>query len=110
MSSIEVGETITYTFQVTNTGNTDLSGIILADDLLGLVSLSQTTLAPGEGTTGTLTYTVMKSDLPGPIANTVIVTGTPPTGPDVSAMANESVNLTSTDTWSTVYLPLIFKR
>jgi hypothetical protein len=93
VSLAKVGQTITYTYRITNTGDVYLTGIVAADDRLGPVALGATWLLPGVGTVGTLTYTVVPGDLPGPIANTVTVTGTPPLGADVSATAEESVAL-----------------
>jgi len=95
VSSAEVGERIVYTYWVTNTGNVTLNSVAAHDDKLGAVTLSATTLAPDEGTNGTLAYTVVEGDLPGPLANTVTATGAPPVGVDVQDTADESVALTS---------------
>jgi uncharacterized repeat protein (TIGR01451 family) len=90
-----VGETITYTYRVTNTGNVTLDSVTLSDDLLGPISLGSSSLAAGAGTSGTDTYVVQQSDLPGPVVNTATVTGTPPVGSDVTDTDSESVALTS---------------
>jgi gliding motility-associated-like protein/uncharacterized repeat protein (TIGR01451 family) len=57
------GETITYTYKVTNNGNTTLTGITVSDDKLGAVSLESTTLSPGDFTEGTAIYEVTQSDI-----------------------------------------------
>jgi uncharacterized repeat protein (TIGR01451 family) len=91
-----IGQIISYTYRVTNTGNISLTGIAGSDDKLGAVAFSPTTLEPMQAASGTLTYTVRASDLPGPLVNTVTVTSTPAIGPAVNAKATASVNLTST--------------
>ncbi|MBU1050026.1 DUF11 domain-containing protein, partial [Candidatus Bipolaricaulota bacterium] len=58
-----VGNTITYTYDVTNTGNVTLSNITLSDDILGPISLAATTLAPGISTTGSATHVVTQADV-----------------------------------------------
>ncbi|MDI9469171.1 MAG: LPXTG cell wall anchor domain-containing protein, partial [Bacillota bacterium] len=55
--------TVTYTYTVTNTGNVTLTGLEVNDDKLGEVELKKTTLAPGESTTGTKTYSVTQDDI-----------------------------------------------
>jgi uncharacterized repeat protein (TIGR01451 family) len=70
-----VGQTITYTYRVTNTGSVTLTTVHAEDDRLGAISMVTTTLAPGVSTTGTATYVVQESDLPGPLTNTAVVTG-----------------------------------
>jgi uncharacterized repeat protein (TIGR01451 family) len=76
VDTANVGETITYTYVVTNTGSAPLTDINASDDRLGAISLGTTSLASGETTTGIGTYVVQESDLPGPLTNMVIVTGT----------------------------------
>jgi uncharacterized repeat protein (TIGR01451 family) len=102
------GETITYTYRVTNSGDLSLNGIIAVDDRLGAVPLGATTLAPDEWTTGTLTYTVGEDDLPGPLTNTVVVTGTPAVGADVTATDSATVALV--ETRYRVFLPVVFRE
>jgi uncharacterized repeat protein (TIGR01451 family) len=72
----EVGEAITYSITVTNTGNEALTGIVVNDPLLGgnLGSFAST-LAVGASVTRTFTYTVQAGD-PDPLTNTVTASGT----------------------------------
>ena len=72
-------------FLVTNTGNVTLTGVTVDDPLVGPVSCPVTTLAPGASTTCTATYTLTQADVDaGTVDNTATVTGTPPTGADVT--------------------------
>ncbi|MBU1048741.1 DUF11 domain-containing protein, partial [Candidatus Bipolaricaulota bacterium] len=87
-----VGNTITYTYNVTNTGNVTLSNITLSDDILGPISLAATTLAPGISTTGSATHVVNQADVDaGSIVNVATATGTPPSGPNVTETDTETV-------------------
>jgi uncharacterized repeat protein (TIGR01451 family) len=88
-----VGQIITYTYRVTNTGNVNLTGLIAMDDRLGPVSFGTTTLEPQQSTSSTLAYPVIEADLPGPLQNTVTVTASSTSG-DVGASASEAVTLT----------------
>src|SRR5699024_3266069 len=79
----EVGQKVTYTFVVTNTGNTSLDDVKVTDPMLeeaGIkVELDKTTLKPGESVTGKAVYTVTKEDLKkSDLVNIATVTGTPP--------------------------------
>ena len=78
-------ETVTYTYTIINNGNVTVNDLSLQDDKLGAISLTGTTLAPGESATATATYAVTISDLPGPIINTATATGTDRDGMLVSA-------------------------
>jgi len=91
-TSAQVGETITYSYWITNTSNITIDNLTATDDKLGPVSLGTTTLAAGAGTSGMLTYTIEDTD-PNPLINTVTVTGTTPTAVEVGGSASASVAL-----------------
>jgi hypothetical protein len=92
-----VGDTITYTYTITNTDNFTIDGVALEDDLLGAIDLGgQTSLEAGGTITGTANYTVVESDLPGPLVNTATVSGTDPDGNTVTASATATVELSYT--------------
>ena len=55
------GDIIEYDLVVSNTGNQTLTNVTVADDKLGAVTLSSTTLAAGETATGTLSYVIQAS-------------------------------------------------
>ena len=81
------GTPITYSYQVTNTGNVTLTSVGVTDAMPGLsaVSCPHTTLASAADETCTATYTTTQTDVDaGGITNTGVATGTPPTGPDVT--------------------------
>jgi hypothetical protein len=73
---VPVGDPVTWTFIVTNTGNVPLDEVALTDDQLGPVTCPQTTLAVGEEMTCTATGT---AEL-GQYANTATVVGTDAAG------------------------------
>jgi uncharacterized repeat protein (TIGR01451 family) len=97
-----LGDTITYFFDVTNTGNVDLTDVTVTDDLAGLSAIdppSVATLAPDETATFTATYTVTQADVDnGTITNTASVTGTP-TGfcPGCEPPTDEDTEITPPD-------------
>ena len=74
--SVGVGDAITWTYLVKNTGNVPLTGISVTDDKLGAVSCPATTLAAG----ATMTCTANGTAEAGQYANTGSVVATPPTG------------------------------
>ncbi len=71
-----VGDSISYTYRITNTGTVSLVALAAVDSHLGEVLLDQLALAPGMAATGLQTYTVRAEDLPGPLVNTLFVTAT----------------------------------
>ncbi|MBV2210005.1 MAG: DUF11 domain-containing protein [Thermomonas sp.] len=77
------GNVIAYAFLVTNTGNTNLSGIAITDALLDAPAVCPvTTLAPGASTTCTGGHTVTAAEVAaGYVQNTATASGTPPTVP-----------------------------
>ena len=94
-TSASLGETITYTYVITNTSSGAINNLTLTDDKLGPVTLSSTNLNPGESITATAAHIVVISDFPGPITNTATVQGKDPVGNTVSATSTSvSVSLT----------------
>ncbi|WMT92759.1 DUF6923 family protein [Pelagibacterium sp. H642] len=80
---IDAGETITYSFLVTNTGAVTLTDVTVDDPLLvdAGVNLDQgpQTLSPGASFTFTATYQPTQADIDaGSVENTAHATGTPP--------------------------------
>ncbi len=75
------GQTITYTYRVTNTGNVTLHDVTVDDSNLGKIDCPKTTLAPGEMMTCTATHVTTQSNVnAGGIKNVATVTGHPPDG------------------------------
>ena len=99
-----VGEVITYTYRITNTGNVTLTTITASDDKLGAVAGLAGALAPGGTRTAMLTYTALPGDV-GTLVNTVTVTGTDGLGGSVVAADTFSVVVGNVST--KVYLPII---
>ena len=69
---VYVGDTITWTYTVTNEGNVPLSDITVTDDKLGAITCPKTTLAVGESMTCTATGIAVM----GPYENTATASGT----------------------------------
>lgn len=59
---LKVGDTVPYSYTVTNTGNTPLTDVTVTDDRLGSVSCPEATLAPGEQVICTASATVTAED------------------------------------------------
>ncbi|WP_231918850.1 MULTISPECIES: DUF11 domain-containing protein [unclassified Leifsonia] len=82
-----VGDTVTYRFVVSNTGNVTIDGVSVADPLAGLSSLTYAwpgvagRLEPGQSVTATADYRLTNADLAaGHVQNTAVAVGTPPSG------------------------------
>jgi uncharacterized repeat protein (TIGR01451 family) len=92
------GNTITYSFTVTNTGNVPLTGVTVSDPKLGgSITLSSTSLSaspgPGHTATGTATYTVTTADRSaGAVENTATASGNPPTGSPVTDQSGTAID------------------
>ncbi|MEZ5191692.1 MAG: hypothetical protein R2734_03685 [Nocardioides sp.] len=77
------GDTIDYTFVVTNTGNVTLDPVTVDDPKVGPVACPSGPLAPGDSVTcGPATYTLTQADVDaGHVANTATATAPTPTAP-----------------------------
>jgi len=91
--TVTTGLTVTFTLAVTNTGDVTLSNVTIADALSPLCSKTSSdiaglaSLAPG----ATITYTCTSPTVTASFTNVAIATGTPPTGPNVTASASAAV-------------------
>ncbi|MFE4516123.1 CARDB domain-containing protein, partial [Kitasatospora sp. NPDC056783] len=75
------GDTITYTYTVTNTGSTTVTELAVNDDHVRQVTCDVTTLDPGQSTTCHGTYTVTEADAQaGHVTNTATATARDPQG------------------------------
>lgn len=57
-----VGDTIIYSYTVSNNGDVTMANVSLTDDRIGAITLDKTTLAASEEATGTGQYTVTQVD------------------------------------------------
>jgi len=100
-----VGSTISYSIGVRNLGNVTLTGVRVGD--ANATNISNTiigVLGAGQfASTITATHVVTQADIDaGVVVNTATVTGTPPSGPDVTNQSTVSTTLTQTPTISVV--------
>lgn len=66
---VAVGESITYQITVTNTGNVPLTGVVVNDDVIGLVNYPIGNLGIGQNRVLNVSHSVTMDDLPGPVIN-----------------------------------------
>ncbi len=91
------GDTIDYTFLVTNTGNVTLDTVAVDDPKVGTVLCPVTTLAPTESTLCTATYTLTQDDVnAGVVDNTATAFGNPPGGDPASTIDDASATDSTT--------------
>ncbi|MGL5857935.1 MAG: DUF7507 domain-containing protein [Angustibacter sp.] len=100
----DLGDRITWTFQVRNTGNVTITSVAVTDPAAGPVTCSPTSLAPGATATcaASTPYTITQADVDaGEVANTATSSGLSSTGATVtSAPASSSVAVQQTSTLS----------
>ena len=102
----DAGDTVAYTFDIKNTGNVDLTNVILSDTKLASLSCAAIpTLLVGQTVTATCTgnvYTLLASDLTtGSVTNVVTATGT---APPAACVSGQACSVTNSGT-ATVTLP-----
>jgi hypothetical protein len=94
-----VGDTITFEYEVTNTGKVPLTNVTVVSDLFGPITLGTTDLGPGDSTTGTFDHTAVAGDVP-QITDTATATADIDTGAivlsDVGTAALDPVSVTAT--------------
>ncbi len=78
-----LGDTVTYCFNVINTGDVKLRDIEVTDDKYGPVTLERTSLLPDESTAGRITHLITESDIPA-VTDVATVNGTTEEGLMVS--------------------------
>ncbi|MFA9192761.1 hypothetical protein AAGV28_15415, partial [Flavobacterium sp. FZUC8N2.13] len=98
-----LGDVITYTFAVTNTGNTTLSNVVVTDPMVGLTITGNpiATLAVGASSAViTGTYTITQADIDaGKVVNTALATAKDPKGNEVTDISGTQIdNNTPTET------------
>lgn len=93
-----VGDTITYSFLVTNTGNVPLTGVKVDDTRIGVIDLAVADLAIGADAIVTAIYTITQADInDGNITNQAVATGTSPLGVDVNDTSDDPSDTTDLD-------------
>ena len=93
-SYASAGTPITYSYLVTNTGNSTLNSVGVTDPMPGLsaVTCPDSTLAAGASETCTATYTTTQADVDaGSISNTGTASGTPPGGSALTATSSLTI-------------------
>ena len=110
----DVGETITYSFTVTNTGNVTVTNIGLTDAKVTVAGGPIASLSPGavDSSTFSASYTITQADIDaGKVTNTAVATGDSPTGTDDvtddSGSANDNDTPTETPLPSSASIALI---
>ncbi|WP_236808345.1 DUF7507 domain-containing protein [Amycolatopsis albispora] len=83
------GDQVTFTIKVTNTGDVPLTGVEVTDPIAARCARTIGDLEPGGSSTYTCTMTAPDDD----VTNVATVTGTPPTGPDVSTQDDAVVDV-----------------
>ncbi|WP_344930239.1 DUF7507 domain-containing protein, partial [Aquimarina addita] len=96
-----LGEAITYTIIVTNTGNTTLNNIEVTDNNADAGSITPAavgTLAPGLSTTVTASHTITQADLDlGTVTNVAQVTSEDPQGDSVTDLLSDDPSTLTPD-------------
>ena len=93
----QVGESITYNFVITNTGNVPLSNVIVTDNLAGVVVSGGPILTLGVGQSDEDTYTanyfIQQSDINfGSVSNQALVNGVSPGGVNAQDLSDNDNN------------------
>ena len=110
------GTPVTYSYEVTDTGNVTLDPVVVTDPMAGLsdISCPDTSLAPWASETCTATYTTTQNDVDhGSLCNTGTATGTAPNGQtvqDQSSMCIPAAQSPSISVVKTADVPTVERR
>ncbi len=92
-TTVHAGDTVTYTYLLTNTGNVTIDDANVTDPMPGLRAVSPASvdvLNPGDSASFTATYVVTQADIDaGSLSNTGTGHGTPPASCDACGPVNE---------------------
>jgi len=98
-SSARAGDTLTYSFAVTNTGQVDVTNLTIGESsfsgtgAMSAVTCPVTALAPGAKTVCTATYVVTAADVAkgGTLTNTAVASATDPQGKPVASAPSSAL-------------------
>ena len=94
---VDAGDTLAYTFVLSNTGAVTLTDVTVGDPKTGPVDCPTTTLAPGASVSCFSAYTVSQADVDaGTVDNTATASATGPAGDAVAAGPDTTSTPTST--------------
>jgi hypothetical protein len=109
-----LGDLITYTFTVENTGNTTLTNVVVTDPMVGLIITGNPIVSLEVGASSSVitgTYTITQTDIDaGTVTNSAIATAQDPDGDDVidtSGTANGNDDPTDTSVTQTSAIALV---
>ena len=98
----DAGDQITYTFEITNTGNVILNNVIVTDPLVTVIG-DPVTLLPGETAIFTAVYTITQQDvINGEVVNTAQGIGITNNGEQITDASDDPTDTTSDDDDPTV--------
>lgn len=90
----QLGETVTFTITVTNTGNLTLNNVAVSDPKVGTPTCDKTQLAPDEVAVCTIVYALTQADLDaGQVDNTATASGLDPTGRSISEPGSTTTDI-----------------
>lgn len=89
-ATAQLGEPITYTYRLTNTGDVTLT-VQGVDSKLGPIVFNQNRVAPKGIAEGVLHYTIQETDAPGPLQTTVTASGVAELGTPVTVTTATAV-------------------
>jgi hypothetical protein len=105
---VTVGELVSYTYQITNSGTVTLTSLVVDDGALTASVATLADLAPNTSVTGVFHKIVAMQEWPGPVQNTLVVTAvnSEDANETLTAVARTTLTLRHTQT----ALPLISSR